>query len=176
VAGKTPQEAASNFVHFLRETLSCVSDHYLSAFQQSSKLYKVFYEPYAPIKTRDGKQYQLSITQIFRVMSHPELAAQFKASTQEYSYRLLIGPGEHSEVLAYHWHPQEPGVHYPHVHIAQAHKIHFPTSRVCLEDFVYLLMRDYNIKPKLSHAACNEILQRNKRAFEKMATWKIQSP
>lgn len=176
MAGKTPKEAADNLVHFLRETLSCITGHYLSAYQQSSKLYKVFYDPYAPVKTHEGLEYLVSFTQVFRVIPHPELKGQFKATTQEYSYRLLLGPGEQSEVLAYHWHPQEPGVHYPHLHIIQSPKIHFPTSRVCLEDFVYLLKRDYRVKPILPHSECKEILERNKRAFEKMATWKVQNP
>ena len=105
MAGRTPQEAADNFVHFLKETLSCITDHYLSAYQQSPKLFKVFYDPYASVTTRDGPEYQLSFTQVFRVVSHPDMPGQFKAKTQEYSYRLLLGPGEKSEVLAYHWHP-----------------------------------------------------------------------
>jgi hypothetical protein len=176
VAGRTAQEAADNFVHFLKETLSCLTDHYLSAYQQSARLYKVFYDPYASLVTRDGLEYQLSFTQVFRVIPHPDMPGQFKAKTQEYSYRLLLGPEEQSEVLAYHWHPQDPGVHFPHLHIVQAHRIHFPTSRVCLEDFALLLMRDYRVRPRLSHAECKEILERNKRAFEKMATWKIQNP
>jgi hypothetical protein len=101
VAGRTPQEAADNLVHFLKETLSCITDHYLSAYQQSPRLYKVFYDPYASLITRDGLEYQLSFTQVFRVIPHPDMPGQFKAKTQEYSYRLLLGPEEQSEVLAY---------------------------------------------------------------------------
>ncbi len=176
MAGKTPREAADNFVYFLKETLSCLSDHFLNAFQQSSKLYKIYYDPYATVSANDGATYHLSVTQIFRVMAHPELKGQYKARTQEYSYRLLTGAGEETEILAYHWHPLEPGVSYPHLHIKEAPRIHFPTSRVCLEDFVQLLMRDYDVRPVLPHSEYREILNRNKKAFEKMATWKIQNP
>lgn len=176
MARKTPKEAADNFVDFVKETLSCITSHYLNAYPQSSKLYKLFYEPYAEISARGGSKYRLSVTQVFRVIPHPGLEGQYKANTQEYSYRLLAGPGDDTEMLAYHWHPQEPGVSYPHLHIKESKRIHFPTSRVCLEDFVSLLMRDYHIRPRLSHSECKEILERNKRAFEKMATWKVQSP
>jgi len=48
---KTPKDAADYFVRFLRESLSCLSEHYLTAFQQSEKLYKVYYEPYAEVMT-----------------------------------------------------------------------------------------------------------------------------
>ena len=176
MAGKTPREAADNFVSFLRETLSCISDHFVSAYQQSEKLYKVYYEPYATVSTGDGKEYRISVTQIFRAIPHPDLEGQFKARTQEYSYRLLAGPGENTEILAYHWHPQEPGVNYPHLHLRLYPRVHFPSSRVCLEDFVTLLMRDYGVRARRSHSECKEILTRNKKAFERMATWKIQNP
>jgi len=146
VAGKTPREAADNFVSFLRETLSCISDHFLSAYQQSEKLYKLYYEPYARVTAKSGDAYLVSVTQIFRTIPHPEQKGQFKATTQEYSYRLLAGPGENTEILAYHWHPQEPGVNYPHLHLRLYPRVHFPSSRVCLEDFVTLLMRDYGVR------------------------------
>jgi len=176
VPGKTPREAADNFVNFLKETLSCISSQYVTAYQQSDKLFKIYYEPYAVVTTRENREYCLSVTQIFRVIPHPNLEGQFKARTQEYSYRLLAGPGENTEILAYHWHPQEPGVNYPHLHLRLYQRIHFPTSRVCLEDFVSLLMRDYGVRPRKSHSECREILDRNKKAFEKMATWKVQNP
>ncbi len=173
MAAKSPKEAADNFVFFLRETLSCISDHYLSAFHQSEKLYKAFYEPYAKITGRDGIVYNLSVTQIFRTVPVPGSKGEFKAQTQEYSYRLLDETGNEDEFFAYHWHPLDPGVRYPHLHIKTAHRIHFQTSRVCLEDVILLLIRDYKIRPRLPHAEWREILSRNKKAFEKMASWKI---
>lgn len=177
MAEKTPKEAAERFIDFLKETLSCISSHFVSAYQQSEKFYKIYYEPYAHLNGRGEKHYALSITQIFRTVQIPDgepNGGWFKAKTQEYSYRLIEGAQE-NEIVAYHWHPNDPGVKFPHLHIQvpDLHRIHFPTSRVCLEDFVYLLMRDYEIVPKLSRAACKEILERNKKAFEKMATWKI---
>jgi hypothetical protein len=47
VAGKTPKEAADNFVNPLKETLSCISSQYVTAYQLSNKLFKFYYEPYA---------------------------------------------------------------------------------------------------------------------------------
>lgn len=172
MAGRTPQEAANNFVHFLKETLSCISSHFVSAYPQSEKLYKIYYEPYARVFSRDGTNYLLSITQIFRTVPHPQQTGQYKAKTQEYSYRLMCDPDE-CEILAYHWHPNDPGVKFPHLHIKESPHIHFPTSRVCLEDFVLMLMRDYKIRPRYKHDKWKEILERNKTAFEKMATWKV---
>jgi hypothetical protein len=174
VPGKSPKEAAQNFIKFLKETLSCVTNQFLSAYPEGN-VYKVYYEPYASLSDRYGNRFAISITQIFRAVPDPKTNGEFKAKTDHYSYRLLRGPEEENEVLAYHWHPQE-SVVYPHLHVKELPKVHLPTSRVCLEDFVSLLMRDYKIRPRRSHAECKEILERNKGAFEKMATWKIKTP
>ena len=177
MAGRTPEEAAENFVNFIKESLSCVTSHFLNAHSQSSELHKIFYDPYPTVHTRSGPSYRISVTQIFRVVNDPNTAGQYKAKTQEYSYRLLKSGNTESEIVAYHWHPQDPGVRYPHLHVKAAHpRIHFPTSRVCLEDFVSMLMRDFHVRPKLSHDECKRILSKNKEAFERMATWKIQNP
>ena len=86
MAGKTPREAADNLVSFLKETLSCISSQYVTAFQQSEKLFKFYYEPYALVRTRDGREYYLSVTQTFRVMPDPDLQGQFKSRTQPYNF------------------------------------------------------------------------------------------
>jgi hypothetical protein len=52
VAGKTEKEAADNFLGYLQETVSCVTTESLTAFQQSKKLYKVFFNPPAELTTR----------------------------------------------------------------------------------------------------------------------------
>jgi len=171
VAGKTPKEAADNFIHYFKESLNCLSSHYVKAFQQTDKLYKIFYDPQPELTARAAK-YKVSITQVFRVTPHPDDLKEFKARTQEYSYVLLEENGE-KEVVSYHWHPNDPGVHYPHLHIPGS-RVHFPTSRVCLEDFISMLHRDYDVKRNLSQAECKKILEKNKKAFEKGATWKVQ--
>jgi len=175
VAGRTPKEAADNFIDFFKESLSCLSSQIVHAYQQSQHLYKIYYDPYAEVSAINDRNYYVSITQIFRAIPDPEDAKQYKARTQEYSYRLLE-TREEDEILAYHWHPNDPGVKYPHLHIHEVRRIHFPTSRVCLEDFIGLLFRDYDVKPNLSHAECKRILTKNKKSFEKWATWKVQHP
>ena len=173
MAGKTPKEAADEFVKFLRESLSCLSDHFVTAFQPSPKLYKVYYEPYAKVCDYEYTDYEVSVVQVFRTVPDALQEKQFKAKTQEYSYTLLK---DGQEIVSYHWHPNDPGVSYPHLHIHEKalRRIHFPTSRVCLEDFILMLFRDFKIRPNVSHAEYKEILEKNKRSFEKWATWKIQ--
>jgi hypothetical protein len=177
VAGKTPREAADNFVSFLDETISCVTADTLTAFQQSDKRYRVLSHPPLSLDTRSGARLFLSITQVFSIGPHPKEPKQFKVTTREYSYRLPkqadVGA---NEILSYHWHPASFDVRHPHLHVACVPRVHFPTSRVCLEDLIEMLIRYYGVRPRLKHAEWMKILNKNKTAFEQMATWKIHHP
>jgi hypothetical protein len=89
----------------------------------------------------------------------------------------------HHGIVAYHWHPDDFSVRDPHLHLRitpnlgypeierKIGRAHFPTSRVCLEDFVRLLIDYYDIKPSLHHSAWRRILRKNKAAFGKQASW-----
>jgi hypothetical protein len=103
--------------------------------------------------------------------------ANFKVSTREHSYRLLHGVDVASrEILAYHWHPHDSELRDPHLHIRSIPRVHFPTSRVCIEDFVWMMIKYDGVRPKMKHSEWTAILAKNKKAFEQMATWKIHHP
>jgi hypothetical protein len=177
VAGKTEKEAADNFLGYLQETVSCVTAESLTAFQQSKKLYKVFFNPPTELTTRSGGRLFLSLTQVFSAGPDPNQDGEFKVSTREYSYRLLHRVDVASrEILAYHWHPHDSELRDPHLHIRSVPRVHFPTSRVCIEDFVWMMIKYYGVRPKMKHSEWTAILAKNKKAFEQMATWNIHHP
>jgi hypothetical protein len=176
VGGKTEPEARDNFVHFLRETLSCITSNELTAFQESKKLFKVWFNPPARVRLRKGGSSYISVTQIFTVVPD-EVGGGFKAKTREYSYRFSRDSDVNSAgIFAYHWHPNDFAIRFPHLHVAEIRRVHFPTSRVSLEDFVAMLIDYYDVRPVLAESRWKAILKKNKLAFEKMATWKIQHP
>jgi hypothetical protein len=80
------------------------------------------------------------------------------------------------DIVAYHWHPNDSDLRSPHMHVADVPRVHFPTSRVSLEDFIVMTIRYYDVRPRLRHAEWTAILEKNKRAFEESATWKIRHP
>jgi hypothetical protein len=177
MAGKNEWEAADNFVGYLHKTLSCVTTAKLAFFQQSKKLYKVWFSPPAELATRSGAKLFLSLTQVLGSGPDPKQPGEFKVSTREYSYRLMQRSDVASrEILAYHWHPNDSELRDPHLHIRSIARVHFPTSRVCLEDFVGMLIKYYGVRPTMKKSEWTAILEKNKRAFEQMATWKIQHP
>jgi hypothetical protein len=174
VAAKTEREAFDTFVGYLRETLSCVTSKYLSARNDSPNVYKILFEPYPKLETTDNSPVYISIVQHILTVPHHIEEKRFKAKTKFYSYRLLRHQTDDTqEILDYHWHPDGTAVRYPHLHIRSIPRTHFPTSRVCLEDFVLLLIKYYKVKSPLKYAEWKGILHKNKSAFEKYATWKI---
>lgn len=172
--GKTEKEALDNFIGFIKETLSCISADWLTAFPESGRLYKVWYNPPARLALRSGGHKYLYFTQIFTVGKVPGDARNYKVSTREYSYRLSNSQCiEDDDIIAYHWHPREFEVRYPHLHVRSVKRVHFPTSRVCIEDFARLLIDYYDVKPILSQDKYTEILRKNRRAFSRGATWTV---
>ena len=101
----------------------------------------------------------------------------YKAKTREYSYRLVSEEDiAASDVVAYHWHPNDSALRSPHLHVADVPRVHFPTSRVSLEDFIMMLTKYYDVRPRFMNSEWTAILDKNKATFEKYATWKIRHP
>lgn len=172
MAGKNKREAVDNFAGYIRESLSCISDAYVLVYQASANIFKIFYEQPVKLNSKEGL-YLFSVVQICSAQEDAKYGG-FKAKTRNYSYTLIRvpGEGEAEEVLSYHWHPDDSALRDPHLHLGCIPRIHFPTSRVCLEDVVGMLINYYGIVPQLAHSEWTRILEKNKRAFNRMATWK----
>jgi hypothetical protein len=185
VAGKSPKEASNNFAFYLRETLNCITRQELLAYQESDNIHKLTFKVPAEIVSKDGTKYYLSVSQAFTII--PKDDGEFKAHSREYSY-IFSNSATISNygVVAYHWHPHISDLRDPHLHLhvfrhAESSKTekmisraHYPTSRVCLEDFIWLLIQYYEIKPL--DRKWKSILNKNKAAFAKGATWLVSHP
>jgi hypothetical protein len=184
VPARTAKEAIEAFAGFLNETLSCVTESRLQPYQESSKLFKIFFVRPAPIVDRNGRRFYISITQICSTQKRDD--GLIKAHTREYSYVFSDDPAPQTHgIVSYHWHPSDFAVRDPHLHLRitqqtgypeierKIARAHFPTSRVCLEDFVYLLIQHYDIKPLLHPSTWKRVLRKNKDAFNQGATWVI---
>jgi len=153
----------------------------LVAYQESSNKYKLFLKDPVPISSRSGHTFYLSVMQ---TCTAEKLQDGFKVHTAYYSYVFSDSPAfAHHGVVSYHWHPDEFAVRHPHLHLRITPELgypeierkiadaHFPTSRVCLEDFILLLIRYYDIQPLLGDGRWSRVLRKNRKAFAKGATW-----
>ena len=178
MAGRNAGEADSKFAYFFRESLSVLTGSFLLGASEGNERILVFR---APVRLeRKGESYPLymSVVQTYTVIASRD--GQFKVKTTSYIYSLLSKcNGEIREVLEFHWHPKStPKLKWPHLHILgtlhsdeDIRKVHFPTARFCIEDFIRLLIRDFGVKPRLTHSVWREILTRNKQAFMDSASW-----
>ena len=134
-----------------------------------------------PISSRSGHRFYLSVVQI---CTAEKREAGFKVHTLYYSYIFSDSAAfEHHGLVSYHWHPDEFAVRHPHLHLRitpelgypeierKIAKAHFPTSRVCLVDFVLMLIKYYDIEPLLDGGKWSRVLKKNRKAFAKGATW-----
>ena len=185
--GKNAREAIAYFAGFLNETLGCLTDRKLAAHQEADNTFKLFYKDAVPVASKSGTLYYLQVTQVCNTQVVGD--GTFKAHTRHYSYVFSDSTdASNYGVLSYHWHPNDFSLRDPHLHIRISQELgypeierrisraHFPTSRVCLEDFAFLLLNYYDIKSPLDRSKYLRILKRNKRAFSKGATWTVQCP
>jgi hypothetical protein len=185
--GKDQKEAVDQFIGFIRETLDCITSARLNAHQESEKLFKLFFDPSAQIVAKNGAKFYISVAQTFTVQQRED--GSYKVHTREYSY--VFSTERESTThgrVAYHWHPQDFDLRDPHLHISLTPQVgypaidqrisraHFPTSRVCLENFILFLIKYYDTKSPLADSKWKRLLKKNKAAFSKQATWLVEEP
>jgi hypothetical protein len=183
--GKSPKEAVENFAGFICETLSCITSDPPQAYQESENLYKILFKKPARVTAKNGDPFYIQVTQTFTVKETVD--GTFKVHTREYSYVFSSSSvPAHKGILSYHWHPEDFDLHDPHLHITitpnmgypeierRISRAHFPTSRICLEDFLLLLIKYYDIKPVLHSSTWKRILGKNKAAFSQQASWFVK--
>lgn len=92
---------------------------------------------------------------------------RFKVSTRKWIHALRR---EGREMVAYHWHPDEPGdKSYPHLHLDGKSSPHYPTGRVLIED-VLMLAVEVGAEP-INREKWDECYARNRSNFALGATW-----
>jgi hypothetical protein len=183
--GKTAKEAIEVFAGFLNETLSCLTDRRLLAHQGANNTFILLYQEPVRLLSLSGIPFYLNVTQVCNAERRDD--GTFKAHTREYSYVFSDSAvASKYGILAYHWHPDIFALRYPHLHIKitplvgspeierKISRAHFPTSRVSLEDFVYLLLKYYDIRSPHHHSRYRSILNKNRGEFSKGATWTVQ--
>lgn len=186
---KIPELAVEKFSMFFAETLSCATAQ-VPIGTRKKRLYKLTFFPPAPVNTVAGGQQFIAATHVFTVGPDSEHGG-YKVSSREYFYKLSDNPDENEHdkgAFSYHWHPNGYPIQYPHLHVtvtsqlgyhgleAKINRAHYPTSRVCVEDFVRLLIEGYDIKPIRHRAEWGRILKKNKGAFHRSASWFINHP
>jgi hypothetical protein len=180
VPGRTAREADNNFALYFRESLSVVTNAYLQA-SAIGDLRILIYEPPVKLQRKHADPLYLSIVQTYKVVKGPD---GYKANTTSYQYSASTKRGDaYKEILAFHWHPDTtPNLKWPHVHIngftddGDFSHAHIPTGRMCIEDFIRMLIRDFGVKARMPYDEWKKMLVKNKAAFVGGASWLYWKP
>lgn len=178
MAGNSPHEALQNFLDPLRLVISCISKcqivhtagaggcaldtlYGLVVGTDDEVLFKVSSQPtvYAEISMK------FMIIEVPK-RDRPRLG-HYKVSTRWYRYNVLTH--RKHEILSYQWHPGS-GIDFPHLHIDALERCHLPTGRISIEQFVRLLVDDFDVKPR---KGCNwqAVLSEAEERFRSYRTW-----
>lgn len=173
MAGQTPSEALHNFLDPLKRAVSCVLvgkiNHTGAPTDQDGRLVLD-----QELSGTGGTR--LSMAQSYRIVqTEDQERGPWKARTRAYTYTLESGQGP--EMVAFHWHPEGRSlVTRPHMHLGpgcgvdpDVSKIHFPTGRVSVEDFIWVTIEGFGIESR--RGDWQDILAESRGVFEQWRTW-----
>jgi hypothetical protein len=179
---KRSADADTNFAYYFRESLSVLTTAFLLASVDKDRRILLFDPPVRIPRKHGADPLYLSITQTYRVVEADD--GTLKANSTSYSYGLLAKQNDElNTLLEFHWHPEgTPNLKWPHLHViantkdGELNRVHFPTARLCIEDFIRLLIRDFDVKARLPYDEYKHILAKNKAAFVEKSSWLCWKP
>jgi hypothetical protein len=149
-------EAAQSLLTELRRAFSCVSGDVLidARRNQSEEHPRTVFLPRrtAPLGGRAG--FDLVVSHEYTVERGPSARSEWSARTLGYRYALNLHDGP--ELLAFHWHPDDPNpIKFPHLHLSAGAQVqfaalaraHIPTGLVELKDALRMAIEDLGVRP-----------------------------
>jgi hypothetical protein len=177
VAGRKPAEAVDQFLDPIRKAVACIvkqpSLNRGHGDDPKQNPHSLVLNIGDPVRIQ-GSQLWFSLTQSYDVLEAEGERGQYKVSTNSYIYAIYDGPDEESEIISFHYHPQN-NVDFCHMHLRQDERfgdVHFPTGRVAVEEVIALAIRDLGVKPRLKEY--RSILTTGLDKFRQWRTWSLR--
>jgi hypothetical protein len=127
-----------------------------------------------PSRLKSNPPLYLTVKMLYRVTEAKGERGPWRVSTAAYYYALH--DSKRRELLAFHWHPDSEGRKDPHLHIYDAAniirllaKVHLPTGRIALEDFLRFLIQELKVKP--IRADWEQVFRGTQAAYEQFRSW-----
>lgn len=155
------QRVAREFEQALQMAVACITTSVLvPRHDEPGKSHRLLLNPPARVDSAAGTL-EIRIVHSYAVVPDAGVPTGYRISTDGYFYdlaRVVRDGGEQErrgEILAYHWSPEstsgDPA--YPHLHVYRSDRIerlhiskmHLPTGHVTLEDFIRLLITEFNV-------------------------------
>lgn len=132
--------------------------------------------PGAAARARVARDLWISVAMEVEARRDDPETRSWRTHTIRYDYALFAGKQADAERLSYHYHPTS-GVVLPHLHVnvrprwapRGLRKKHLPTGRVAFEDFVEVLIEEFDVRPKRDD--WRSVLDQNREVFRDRRTW-----
>jgi len=153
VPHRTPAEASRALTENLRQAVSCVTSAVLIPATGAAADTRALFFTRPPIALHGTRPLALDVTHVYRV-EDPASTSDWVTRTLGYRYQLYLRDG--TELLAFHWHPQDPNpVKSPHLHLSAGAQVgftdltdaHIPTGPVDLRAVLCLAIEDLGVRP-----------------------------
>jgi hypothetical protein len=182
--GSSPGEAVTNFLDPIKTAIECIGNGHLhhgdhppldtiqTATLNAGEGLKVRAEgPYDPCLT-------VSIELNFKAIHCPDDIERGPYRCRQTSYILALEDSDARELVAFHWHPLQkvsPEVK-PHMHVGEArvpqlNRLHVPTPRTSVEDFLILAIESFGVVPMVDEATWRPVLMGSKGIYEQYRSW-----
>jgi hypothetical protein len=173
VPGKSPADALDEYVQPIRKSLQCLTpSKFAHVSPKAGIIQDLIIDEIGGAKLISALHINYRVSVLHKFVIQPS-SRSYKVRTLAYRYNLDIETQDGTEeIVGYHWHPR--GAHqFPHIHVAGAdpsfHKVHLPTCRISLEDFLLCLIEDFGIPARTPNY--RTILERNRRKFFEHCKW-----
>jgi hypothetical protein len=127
-----------------------------------------------PSTLKSSPRLYLTVKMLYRVTEVEGDRGPCKVSTAAYYYALH--DARQRELIAFHWHPEAEGPKEPHLHIYAPSnvidllaKVHLPSGRIALEQFLRFLIQELEVKPV--RPDWDRILSGTQKAYERFRSW-----
>lgn len=171
--------AVQNVLDPLQLALSCVTQAVINVrggYHPAPEPHVLLLGDGGPVRLPGDPALALSLLQRYRIVKATEPHGHWKVTTSAYAYTLETEGG--SELIAYHWHPNErSAVTFPHLHLGagaligrpEFTKAHLPTGRVAIEDVLRLAIREFGVHPRRDD--WETLLGYTRAAYDEWRTW-----
>lgn len=155
-AYRNPAEAVQAFLDDLQLAVSCVTRDVLIHARPDDVLaqMRTTFLPRRPVPLSGRPPLGLEVSQFYCVEEDALAPETWTVRTAGYRFHLRLREGP--ELLAYHWHPDDPNpVKIPHLHLSAGAQVqfdalaraHIPTGPVQLHDVLRLAIEDLGVRP-----------------------------
>ena len=182
MAGNSPGEAVEAFLSPLKLAISVLGDAVLvtRSHPPLGAIQVVTLNSSAPWKVEsDHPNYEslhLELTLNFVVVEAVGELGPYKTSSR--GYIMSLGDASKRELVSFHWHPlaDVTSEHRPHFHVGEAFvptaaRMHVPTPRISVEEFITLAIDSFGAHPVVDEDIWRPLLADGRETYERYRQW-----